>query len=140
MQAVLLMTDMVNRLTTNNGAAPCYITASSVYFGSNSTYAPTCSYGSIAQQASAINDLAAWDATLKGSSETLAGASVGGIIGARGCVFYDSVADAYYVTVAWQGLGLTFAPPIANSCGANLYGDELSRRVVSATVKFGALH
>lgn len=143
-QAMILMQDMVNRLSANRYAATCYaVTTDAVNgspaLGTSSSAAPACATGTLAQQNAANTDLAAWDTILKGAAEASGGTNVGAIIGARGCVQYDAVGDQYIVTVAWQGLMRTGAPASGLSCGKNLYGDEAQRRVVSAVVKLGTL-
>jgi len=72
------------------------------------------------------------------------------MIGARGCISYDSAAELpddegvpiagtgiFTVAVAWQGTSETFAPTVA--CANNLYGTELRRRVVSETLRLANL-
>jgi len=60
------------------------------------------------------------------------------MIGARGCVAFDAIANVYVVSVAWQGLLESSAPPGLN-CGAGLYGSEPRRRAVSAVVRIATL-
>ncbi|MBI5658210.1 MAG: type IV pilus modification protein PilV [Nitrosomonadales bacterium] len=46
----------------------------------------------------------------------------------------------YTVSVAWQGLGDTFAPSAGGpDCGEGEYGPETRRRIVSETVRFATL-
>ena len=91
-QALVLLGDMASRLDANKAAAACYdITdagTGSPFVGEANTTAFTCAgAGTAASRAVADDDLADWDATLKGSSETVAGANAGGVQGARGCVW-----------------------------------------------------
>lgn len=96
-------------------------------------------------------DLAQWDGLLNGYAErqTVGGALVGGIIGARGCI--EELANTSgicpaapapvgslftrtnRVSVAWQGSEDTVAPTTSN-CGTGSYGAETRRRVVSLDV------
>jgi type IV pilus assembly protein PilV len=91
------------------------------------------------------------NAALNGAAETTSGSHVGLMIGARGCISYDAATQLndstgatiagtgiYTLSVAWQGLGNTFAPP-GLTCGKNLYGNEALRRVVSLTFRFGSI-
>jgi type IV pilus assembly protein PilV len=45
----------------------------------------------------------------------------------------------YQVSVAWQGGGLTAAPPAGVTCGQGQYGDDAARRAVSVTVQLANL-
>ena len=77
---------------------------------------------------------------LRGAAETDAGgAFVGAMIGARGCVSYDVASDAYSVTVTWQGLGPTSAPPDEIRCAVGLYGDDAQRRAVTLSMRIADL-
>ena len=94
-----------------------------------------------------------WDSLLKGSSETSAtGASVGAMIGARGCVSNASATEitnstpgvamsgtgVFTVSVAWQGMSDT----VANTtflCGTGNYGGEGKRRVVATSFRIANL-
>jgi type IV pilus assembly protein PilV len=104
------------------------------------TGAPTCTSGTSAlQQAQAVGDLTAWNNALLGSAEAVGGTKFGAMIGARGCITQtDAVNNVYRVSVAWQGLASTTAPP-ADTCGQNTYGTEAQRRVVNVTLRIGKL-
>lgn len=144
-QAILLMQDMLDRVNANRQVASCYSNgASGITAGTGVSAIAACGTGTTAQQAVANADLAAWDAMLKGSAEQEGGNNIGVMIGARGCITYetatgpDGVAyNIYRVSVAWQGLDKTAAPSIA--CGQNQYGNEAQRRVVSAALRIGNL-
>jgi type IV pilus assembly protein PilV len=84
---------------------------------------------------------------LQGAAETLGGASVGAMVGGRGCV-EDIGNGEYLVTVAWQGLSPVSAPPDSVGCGAGDYDspdadapcqDDLCRRVVTTVVRIATL-
>lgn len=143
-QALVLLQDMVGRLNANRSVAACYAvttdtTAGTPFLGMNSTVTPACALGTTEQKAIAIQDMQDWHNLLMGQAETASGGNVGAMIGARGCVSVDPAdPNLYTVSVAWQGLGATFAPAGQN-CGKNLYGNEAQRRVVSLTVRIADL-
>lgn len=154
-QALVLMQDMVDRIEINRNVPSCYAITTNTstgapYLGTGSSVTPiTCSAGTPSQQAKAIADITAWDNALKGSSESLGGASVGAIIGARGCIVEEDATNKIYrVSVAWQGKIKTIDPttvePVsinANlTCGKGLYGDERQRRIVSNALRIGTLN
>lgn len=148
-QAMLLLQDMVDRITANPVSAPCYAITTdaangSPFLGTGAGTIPVCGTGSASQQARANADLPAWNDELLGTSEKKGGADVGGIIDARGCVANPS-AGVYTVSVAWRGIAKTFAPPAAMTCGKDQYKDasntvdERLRRVISVTIRIADL-
>lgn len=146
MQALVLLQDMVSRINANRHAAPCYAftsdaTAGSPYLGTSANATPACTTaGSTTQRALAVQDMQAWSNLLAGAAETSGGNSVGAMNGARGCVSYDATAGIYQISVAWQGLGKTAAPPVSWACAKGNYGtDDRMRRVVSVTLKIADL-
>jgi type IV pilus assembly protein PilV len=143
-QALTLLSDMVDRINANRQTAPCYAftTAGGVPYlgtpGASHLGAPTCTgYGSASTQALALNDMTAWDGFLNGNSETQGGNAVGAMIGARGCVSFDATTNSYTVAIAWQGITDVAAPAV--SCANNLYGAETKRRVVWTTLSIANL-
>src|SRR5262245_16940494 len=143
-QALTLLSDMVDRINANRQTAPCYaITAAggAPYLGSAGAGhlgAPSCvGFGSASTQALAVNDMTAWNGFLNGNSEMQGGNAVGAMIGARGCVSFDAATNTYTVAVAWQGIADMPAPAV--SCGDNLYGPETKRRVVWTTLTIASL-
>ena len=149
-QALILMQDMADRLSTNRGAGGCYAittdtTNGTPFAGMPATAAaPTCTaaVGTAATRAIANIDLAAWDDALKGASEQTGGAKVGAVLGARGCITYIAATNSYRVAVAWQGMAATVAPTagdIAATCAKGLYGTDTQRREVSVTVRIANL-
>lgn len=137
-QAVLLMNDMVDRITTNRAAAATYVTASTI--GTGDTQPADCS----AQAIGVVRDICEWSNELKGAAEVKAGSKIGGMEGARGCITQVTAANpaagvcqpgVYLVTVVWQGTNKTNAPSV--SCGQNLFGDERQRRAISTQVSIG---
>lgn len=151
-QALVLLQDMVGRINANRKVASCYAvttdtTNGTPFLGTSSTIVtPACAAGTVEQNAMAVQDMQDWQNLLLGAAEDAAGGSsctptscVGAMIGARGCVSpVPGDPNLYTVTVAWQGLGKTFAPDEQN-CGTGLYGDETQRRVVSLTVRIANL-
>jgi type IV pilus assembly protein PilV len=111
--------------------------------------------------AAAAKDKCEWGNLLKGAAEVATGGTcdassgatcVGAMLGARGCVTYDATTELpdssgtpipgtgiHTVTVAWQGdsRGATAQP--LNLCGKNSYPSEDQRRIVTATLRIGAL-
>lgn len=146
-QALILVSDMVDKINANRKAAGCYAitdpSSGSPALGTASSATPACSaYGTAEEQARAVADLNDWNAKLLGAAETQSGNSVGAMIGARGCVSFDPVANNYQVSVAWQGMNATVAPTTVDPtwlCGSGLYGSESQRRIVSITVSIANL-
>jgi len=139
-QAVILLNDMVNRIDSNRAVADCYANAAKVATPLGAGYAgtPSCALGSPAQNAQAVEDLKEWNTALLGSAEVVSGTNVGAMIGARGCVeLIDAANKVYMVSVNWQGLAPTAAP--ADACGQGQYGDDRTRRQVTATLRIGTL-
>lgn len=144
-QALILVQDMADRLSTNRGAAGCYVTTTPLGTGYSSTPACTASVGTATTRALASADLVAWNDALKGAAERSGSDKVGGVLGARGCVSYDAATNSYRVAVAWQGMAPTVAPTAgdaAATCGQNQYGGsagETQRREVSVTIRIATL-
>jgi type IV pilus assembly protein PilV len=151
-QALILMQDMVERMTTNRKAIGCYAVSSGESGGSTTSYLGTgnttlydcaSAYGTTVSSNRANRDLAEWDNLLKGATTTAdidgdgTADNVGAMIGARGCITYDAVNDRFTVAVAWQGVQKTQQP--ANNCGQNLYSTETTRRVITTDVQLGIL-
>jgi type IV pilus assembly protein PilV len=157
-QALILLQDMAGRLNANRKVASCYAftanaAAGTPYLGvagATPVAVPACAAGTAAQNAQAIQDMTDWDDMLTGVAETSAGASVGAMVGARGCVSYDAATELldkngltiagtgiYTIAVAWQGMASTaIATP---NCAQGEYGSEAQRRVVSLTLRTASL-
>lgn len=137
-QAILLLEDMANRLALNRVAAASYVTGTSNPLGAGMT----CATATTTQ---VQRDLRDWCLSLQGAAETSGGASVGAMMGGRGCV--ESLgSNEYLITVAWQGMGAVSAPPATLACGQNLYdasagacSSDRCRRVVTTLVRVGTL-
>jgi type IV pilus assembly protein PilV len=143
-QALILVEDMLDRISANRAVGECYALtdegAGTPHLGTGYADTPTCGSGTPEQQATAIRDLQQWSAMLQGAAESDAGgAFVGAMIGARGCVSYNAATNLYNVTVAWQGLGPTSAPPDEIRCGRGLYGNDAQRRAVTISLQIAAL-
>lgn len=143
-QAVVLLTDMVERIKTNQTNAASYVSANTLGTGDSE---PTdcianATFG-------AARDLCEWSNELKGAAEqktttgTATATNMGAMDGARGCITQIQAQDIttctpaiYQVAVAWQGLHKTTAPSV--TCGQNDYGsDDGYRRTVSMQVSVG---
>lgn len=134
-QAIVLLSDMTERISANTANASSYVSASA--YGTADSQPSSCT----ALAAGASRDVCEWSNALKGASETKSSAKVGAMLGARGCVVEIQAQDAttgvckpgiYQVTVAWQGMGKTVAPSLA--CGQNSYGDDEYRRAIASRV------
>jgi type IV pilus assembly protein PilV len=134
-QALMMVQDMATRLATNKAVAGCYVLAT--YIGTSATTVPaasSCATGTTTQKDRMTQDLTEWRDMLLGSSEAAAGSSVGGVLGARGCITKDG--NLYQVSIAWQGAAATTAPPAGIACAQGQYGsDDSMRRAVSVTVE-----
>jgi type IV pilus assembly protein PilV len=136
-QALLLMQDMVDRINANRKTAMAYVTGTAAKGTGNA--AVDCAAGGLT---GADRDLCEWNNALLGAAETSSGgASVGAMIGARGCVEVQSAVmpRRFLVSVVWQGMNPT-AVPGATACGAGAYdAADKTRRVVSTSVTIGCL-
>jgi type IV pilus assembly protein PilV len=148
-QALILVQDMADRLSTNRKVAGCYIvttdtTSGTPYLGTSYAGTPACAggLGTVAQRAVADADMAAWSDALKGASERAGADRIGGVLGARGCISFNAATNSYRVAVAWQGMAATVAPTAgdaAATCGKDLYGNEAQRREVNVTIRIANL-
>ena len=131
-QALVLLEDMVGRINANRLNAASYVVAN---IGDPADGQPAA--GSCAAIATMPGrDLCEWSNALKGAAEA---GNTGAMLGGRGCVTYNAASSVAMVSVVWQGLGDTAAPPASLSCGAGLYGSEAKRRAVSLPVRFATL-
>lgn len=132
-QALILLKDMADRINANRKNAADYVTAG---LGTGAA-CPAAVAGNIASA-----DLNEWCEALLGAAETQGGASVGAMIGARGCVYEITplaagVMGEYLIAVAWQGLNSTAVPAV--DCGEGAYGNEAKRRVVTLPISIASL-
>ena len=143
-QALILLNDMASRIAINRRVASSYVTTDALGTGGN---CPTDT-GTRLQV-----DLKEWCNALKGAAETSGGNNIGAMICGRGCV-QDMGNNEYLITVAWQGLVPTAAPPDGVSCGKDMYdaaaaaspsapapacSSDKCRRVVTTLVRIGSL-
>lgn len=159
-QAIVLMTDIVDRINTNRKGAVCYgITtdpATGVPYlgaaGGGKYNVAGYSCPALATNPNAVAraglDLQFIDQMLLGAGETAGGNKVGAMLGARTCIGFDTASQSYTVAIAWQGTSSTFSPaswPTANNpafarnCALGLYGADTQRRVVWTTIRVGTL-
>lgn len=140
-QALLLLSDMANRIAANRNAAASYVTGAQSPVGAGST----CDTSTASRK---DIDLGEWCNALQGAAETTDSTTskVGAMLGGRGCV--ESLGgDEYLITVAWQGGGPIAAPPASVACGAGQYdgdagsacADDLCRRAVTTIVRIADL-
>lgn len=138
-QALVLLSDMANRIAVNRGMADQYETDGAVGGEGECPASP-------ATRPEA--DLMEWCNALKGAAEVTAGGnSVGAMLGGRGCVQRLLPDNEYMVTVAWQGLSPISAPPAGVACGADEYDGaagsactaDRCRRVVTTIVRIATL-
>ena len=132
-QALVLLQDMTDRINANRRNAAAYDTGL-VPVGTPNSAAPCTGLNG------APRDLCEWQNGLVGAAESSGGLKVGAMIGARGCVTVVNAAmpRQLQIAVVWQGLVPT-AIPGATACGAGQYGDERTRRAVTANVIIGCL-
>lgn len=154
-QALVLLSDMVDRINNNRLAASCFAVTNAAtgapFFGTGSAVTPACSASSVANNAMAVAAMTDWNNMLLGTQEQKSGSSVGAMIGARGCISYDASTEylnastgtaysgtgEYTISVSWQGMADTFTP--TKTCGSGQYGSETKRRTVWATMRVGTL-
>lgn len=141
-QALLLLSDMANRIAVNRNNAASYLVAATSPLGVGMTCTTTTT-------TTAQRDLGEWCAALQGAAETTgtgnAQVKLGAMLGGRGCI--ESVGSDYLVTLAWQGQTPLVAPPSSVACGANSYNgatgsscaNDLCRRTVTTLVRIATL-
>ena len=135
-QALILLKDMADRINANRKNAPFY----DATLGTGVAACPTTG------NTIADSDLCEWHNALLGAAETQSGASVGAMIGARGCIYEITplaagITGEYLIAVAWQGLNSTAALTSgeAAACGSGEYGGDAKRRVVTLPVSIADL-
>ena len=131
-QALILLKDMADRISSNRKNAASYVTAE----------VGTGAACPAAGATTASKDLNEWCNALLGAAEVQGTSNIGAMIGARGCITQTvapatGVASQYLVVVAWQGLNSTATSTI--TCGQNQYGNEGLRRLVAIPVNIADL-
>lgn len=125
-QALVLVSDMANRLNANRASAASYVVQGLIGEGQ----VEDC--GGLTGSAL---DLCEWGNLIRGSAETRDGATVGSMLNARGCIERAAgTSDRYVVSVVWQGNVPSGAPPVTPCNAAATLPDDTLRRVVSTTV------
>jgi len=163
-QALVLLQDMVDRISANRTDAhsKLYSTVTTFPVGgggalTNCGVSTTGAAYDVCDWGNQLNGAA--EASASGTCDTSAGSGcIGAMLGARGCITYDNSTELkdstgatmagtgiYTVTVAWQGLVATAAPPTAVTCGRNLYPNATSpndamRRAVTTTIRIANLN
>ena len=137
-QAVLLLSDMSERINANRSQAANYVFVGTI--GTGDTQPADCTGIAIGMD----RDICEWSNALKGAGERKSSSNIGAMLGARGCITLVQAPDPspavcapgiYLVSVAWQGFNPTAAP--ANACGRDSYGTDTYRRVISTQVTVG---
>ena len=142
-QALVLLQDMVDRLSANRKQAVSYVTSGVGTGGSIDDCTAYTAAADIYRR-----DLCEWNNALLGASENIGTCTsadksgcVGAMAGGRGCISNPVTTMPYefIVSVAWQGLTPT-AVPTASTCGQDQYGtNDAHRRVVTQRVVFTCL-
>lgn len=125
-QAMVLVDDMVSRISANRSRADDYVSQGLIGTGEPQDCSGT---------SGADRDLCEWANLIRGTAEVRSGVRIGSMSQARGCITRAPDASSRYtVAVAWQGLSATGAP--ASPCGQGdaTYPQERLRRVVSTTL------
>lgn len=147
-QAVILLEDMLGRVSANPSAATCYAVSASNgsgYLGDSSSTAGACAAGTdniptSDEAARANTDLSDWSTLLKGASEVQSGNKVGAAMKARGCVVNNGAVSGfpnvtkYTISVAWQGTTEFGLPSDDTLCAKGSYSSDGLRRVISVPV------
>lgn len=139
-QALILLEDMTNRMSTNRANAAAYVTTAASPLGVGDSQPTSCSGNGQSY------DECQWSNALKGAAEqSSASVNVGAMAGARGCIEDLGTGDQFMITVVWQGMTPISAPP--SNCGAGLYDsstetnciNDLCRRSMSTIVRVANL-
>jgi type IV pilus assembly protein PilV len=143
-QALILASDIAEKMKTNrlpNGqlnSAP-YIAGAPVPGGvgaASVALTTDCTTTTCTTAQLPTYDLQTWTNLLAGTQETstvTTNANIGGIINARGCIEASGVAGTGQarISVAWQGIQSTVAPPGGLTCGQGTYvPNDTNRRLV----------
>lgn len=124
-QALILMNDMVSRLSSNRANAASYVGVLGV------GACPT------AVSSRSESDLRDWCLALKGNAEQLSGSSIGTITNGLGCI--ESIGNlSYRITVTWQGVSEQPSDTGASGCSDVSFGSD-RRRALTSVVTIGAL-
>lgn len=137
-QAILLLSDMADRISANRVQAASYVSGSAIGTGDSQLADADCTAVAVGRP----RDICEWSNALKGSAERKGSVDIGAMSGARGCIEQIQAPDVatcapgiYRVSVAWQGQIQTAAPAL--TCGQNSYGNDAYRRLIAARVAVG---
>lgn len=137
-QAILLLSNMTDRINSNRLNAASY--ASATVIGTGDAQPASCTAIAIG----ANRDICEWSNELKGANEKIGSTNTGAMTNARGCITQLQAPVStpgictpgiYQVAVVWQGMISSAVPTI--TCGQNLYGSEALRRVISSQITVG---
>jgi len=138
-QALLVLSDMTERISANRSQAASYVSASEI--GTGDAQPASC----ISIAIGPSRDICEWSNSLKGAGEQKSSANVGTMLGGRGCITQVQAPNPatgfctpgiYRVTVAWQGVHPTAISPV--TCGQGEYGaNDAYRRTISSQVTVG---
>jgi type IV pilus assembly protein PilV len=153
--ALIMLSDITDRILANKATRSCFVfttntTTGKPFLGVGTTgdghaVLSPCSANTSAYNAQADAALAELDDLLEGGAETAGGSNVGGVIGARACVSYDTTTELtgqpgtglFTVVVSWQGMADLMVP--AANCANDQYGTAAKRRAVSQTFRVADL-
>ena len=127
---------IVNQMKANPEALGCYAVIDWVGEGTDDPAYDCSPFATTETRTQAEEDLTLWNNLLSGTGESLSGANVGGLQGARGCIDFDGT-DTYTVTIAWEGMNDTASN--ASTCASAKYSSATRRRILSYRVTFGDL-
>ena len=144
-QAVMLIQDMVTRIEANRTNVAQYVTGDTGVNGYVTVAGVTTMIVCDPAAPLADRDRCEWSRLLAGSTDQINGNNAGVLVGAIGCIHeIDAFNRIYAVSIAWQGMR-EGAPPIIDAnfppsgCGANLFGNENQRRLITMPVRLGTL-
>jgi type IV pilus assembly protein PilV len=125
-QALVLVEDMVSRMNANRGHAASYV--SNGLLGAGAMV-------DCAGLSGANLDVCEWSNLIRGSAEQRAGAGIGSMLAARGCITRAPTStDRYVISIAWQGILPTSGAPSPCGLGDAAFPNDTLRRAVSSTV------
>lgn len=140
-QAMLLLSDMTQRISANGTNAASYVVASTP-LGTGDDQPTDCTDSSI--DTVPKRDICEWSNALKGAGEKTNSTNTGAMLGGRGCITQVQAPDpapgvclpgVYRVTVVWQGINPTTAPSL--TCGQGSYDPDTTRRAISSQITVG---
>ena len=138
-QAMLLLSDMIQRISANGANAEFYVAAAPLV-GIDDGQPTDCTALAIGT----ARDICEWSNALKGAGEKTNSTNTGAMLGGRGCITQVQAPDpapgvclpgVYRVTVVWQGINPTTAPSL--TCGQGSYDPDTTRRAISSQITVG---